>query len=41
MSAPAWLAAAAAAALFTYTAPISAADLYEDGYGEGPPRYER
>jgi hypothetical protein len=43
MSAPAWLAAASAvaASLFTYAAPVSAADLYEDGYGEGPPRYER
>jgi len=43
MSASARLAAASAvaASLFVFALPAAAADLYEDGYGEGPPRYER
>ena len=43
MSASARLAAASAvaASLFAFAPLASAADLYEDGYGEGPPRYER
>ena len=43
MSASARLAAASAvaASLFAFAPSASAADLYEDAYGQGPARYDR